>query len=533
LDFNLISFASFSVMFTTGFKFNFEFLCFWGPIAPFKNCYQLRPEYKVNSKREELSNELSKWIVILGLCNLVLSPFILIWQLLQFFYNYTELIKRDPGVLGTRRWSNYGKLYFRHFNELDHELNARLSRAYRPATTYVNSFVSKFLVIVAKFIVLTFGAVFAVLVVLTVIDEDVLNVEHVFTIISISGALAGIGRSLIPSDEQAIFLLEQLIYQILAQVHYMPDAWKASPHSLHVRAEFVKIFQYKFVYLIEELLSPITTPFILIFWLRKRSHDIIDFFRNFTIDVVGVGDVCSFSQLDTQKHGNPKWLSDTKAKAKFQARNGKTELSLIHFNHTNPQWKMPKESAAFIGKIKEYAEGEMEKSISEQGTDTSLTKSLYHLQSLPVNTALSSNILKSNINNQLTNTLGNVSVMLSRAPPAVESMMQARGGISKLEGPLLTTKGEKQTLLSIAQASTLQISGHASLALPPVTITNTIENNLDMSFSALYMHELHRKYHHGDYIDLDSVHEESTRDNDLEMDEPESEYPLSNRNLLV
>jgi hypothetical protein len=30
-----------------------------------------------------------------------------------------------------RKWSEYGKLYLRHFNELDHELKGRLSRAYK------------------------------------------------------------------------------------------------------------------------------------------------------------------------------------------------------------------------------------------------------------------------------------------------------------------------------------------------------------------------------------------------------------------
>lgn len=53
---------------------------------------------------------------------------------------------------------------------------------------------------IAKFFVFTFGAVFAVLVLLTVYDEDVLNVEHVLTVISITGALAGIARSLIPDE---------------------------------------------------------------------------------------------------------------------------------------------------------------------------------------------------------------------------------------------------------------------------------------------------------------------------------------------
>jgi autophagy-related protein 9 len=132
--------------------------------------------------------------------NLIMSPIIFIWQLLQFLYNYTELIRRDPGLLGIRRWSNYGKLYFRHFNELDHELEARLSRAYRPSMHYLSSFVSKFLVAIAKFFLFTFGAVFAVLVVLTIYDEDVLNVEHVLTIISVTGAIAGVARSLIPEE---------------------------------------------------------------------------------------------------------------------------------------------------------------------------------------------------------------------------------------------------------------------------------------------------------------------------------------------
>ena len=59
------------------------------------------------------------------------------------------------------------------------------------------------------------------------------------------------------------------------------------------------------VFILEELLSPIITPFILIFLLRNKSLEIIDFFRNFTVEVVGVGDICSFAQMDIRRHGNP------------------------------------------------------------------------------------------------------------------------------------------------------------------------------------------------------------------------------------
>lgn len=32
---------------------------------------------------------------------------------------------------------------------------------------------------------------------------------------------------------------------------------------------------------------------------------------------------------------------------------GKLELSLMHFHHTNPNWQMPKQCQAYLGKIQE------------------------------------------------------------------------------------------------------------------------------------------------------------------------------------
>lgn len=59
------------------------------------------------------------------------------------------------------------------------------------------------------------------------------------------------------------------------------------------------------VFILEELISPVVTPIILIFCLRRKSLEIIDFFRNFTVEVVGVGDTCSFAQMDIRQHGHP------------------------------------------------------------------------------------------------------------------------------------------------------------------------------------------------------------------------------------
>lgn len=113
-------------------------------------------------------------------------------------------------------------------------------------------------------------------------------------------------RVLIP-DENLIFCPEQLMTAVLAHTHYLPIAWKGLAHTSHVRSQFGQFFQLRVFNLLSELLSPITTPFILLFYIRPKALDYVDFFRNFTVSVVGVGDVCSFAQMDVRKHGNSEW----------------------------------------------------------------------------------------------------------------------------------------------------------------------------------------------------------------------------------
>jgi autophagy-related protein 9 len=121
-----------------------------GPWAPFENNWHLKEDYKKVGKRKELADELSRCILWVGVANFLFCPVILLWQILYLFFSYAELIKREPGSLGSRCWSLYGKMYLRHFNELDHEMYARLNRAYRPAAKYMDSFTSPLLTIIAE-----------------------------------------------------------------------------------------------------------------------------------------------------------------------------------------------------------------------------------------------------------------------------------------------------------------------------------------------------------------------------------------------
>uniref|UniRef100_A0A8C9EUW1 Autophagy-related protein 9 n=1 Tax=Pavo cristatus TaxID=9049 RepID=A0A8C9EUW1_PAVCR len=342
------------VFLTRGLHYNLQLLLFRGPGALFLNAWSLRPQCKRAGERLALARRLARGTVLLGAANLLLCPLVLVWQLLYAFFSYAEVLRRRPGVLGARRWSLYGRLYLRHFNELQHELAARLGRGHRPATRYMNSFASPLLAVLARHVAFFAGSVLAVLIALTVYDEDVLTVQHILTAITLLGLLLTGARSFIP-DEHSVQCPEQLLQRVLAHTHYMPQHWQGSAGAAETRNEMAQLFQYKAVFILEELLSPILTPLILIFALPPRALDIVDFFRNFTVEVVGVGDVCSFAQLDVRRHGNPQWLSEgqTEASVYQRAENGKTELSLMHFAISNPRWQPPPHSGLFLSHVKE------------------------------------------------------------------------------------------------------------------------------------------------------------------------------------
>lgn len=217
-----------------------EFLLFWGPWSPFKNNWHLQEDYKKVYKRQELAAVLAKNMLWLGLANLILCPVILLWQILFFLFKYGEIIKKEPGILSLRVWSLYGRLYLRHFNELDHELNARLNRAYKPALKYMNTFTSPLVSIVAENTAFVFGSVFLVVFVLSCWDEDVIMVQHFVAVLTISGTVTGVCRALVP-DRNVVWCPESLLTAVLAHTHYRPDVWKGKAHTKATRSQVFSV----------------------------------------------------------------------------------------------------------------------------------------------------------------------------------------------------------------------------------------------------------------------------------------------------
>jgi autophagy-related protein 9 len=164
---------------------------------------------------------------------------------------------------------------------------------------------------IARFAAFVAGSFAAVLLLATVIDPDLfIHLEitphrSVFFYLSVFGGILAIARGMIP-EENRVFDSEVLMKAIVQYTHYLPDEWREQLHSKAVHTQFGELFAMKAVTFATELASVVLTPFILWFALPPCAPAIVDFFREFTVHVDGLGYVCSFAVFDFQRHGNVK-----------------------------------------------------------------------------------------------------------------------------------------------------------------------------------------------------------------------------------
>ncbi len=339
--------------------------------------------------------------------------------------------------------------------------------------------------------------------------------EHVLTLITVLGAIIAFSRVFIP-DPNLVFCPEKTLTAVVAHIHYFPvHNWKGQAHTYEVMSHLNELFPYTANTLLQELVSPILTPFILVFMVRPRASAIIDFFRNFTVDVTGVGDVCSFAQMDVRRHGNPNWqqpaaaasamppsqqpeqVEGSKVQAKTnaytQAEDGKTEMSLIHFTLANPDWKPPQESENFIAALRGHAarEAEVLPALQEdQLGENPLFSSLNSLDAAGgVYADIANNVLASLRGGDNTSAIGDSSLMVNQEAAA------ARGASSPIH-----SRQQNSMLQSIQQGmATGRSSVMTSIMPPPPNLRQDLRRlgleytSADMSLSALYMHEMYQR----------------------------------------
>lgn len=334
--------------------FKFPFKC------PFGDHWQLRSDYKKLNCRTQLIAQLDQIFVLMGLIQLLISPICFLYLLITKACTYGHSFKLNPSHCVNREITPYGRVFLAHFNELPHEFSYRISKAYAAANQYLDSFTSKILVSIARLLRFLSGGIIIIGFVMSMVDSKFLFTPNVITVGAIVTFIYSISLKLIP-DESVVVNPQLLLLEVQQHVHYVPDDWKDWAHTRKVYSDFSQLFQPKIIDITKELFSCFWTPLVFIAWMPRYSASIVDFLRNFTVDMHGVGDICSYAQTDLRKHGSPAWAVGTDTASdgpqKPQSRvegmkYGKVELSLVNFYTNNPNCPLDESTRKFISDLK-------------------------------------------------------------------------------------------------------------------------------------------------------------------------------------
>lgn len=270
---------------------------------------QVRPLFLKDTHRKALSDGLRRRFLFAGIMNIFVAPFIVTYFLMHYFFTYFNEYQKNPSQIGSRQYTPLAEWKFREFNELWHLFQRRTNMSYPFATRYIDQFPKDKAVQLSRFVAFIAGALASVLALASFFDpENFLGFEitrdrTVLFYLGLFGSIWAVARGLVP-EETLVFDPEFALHEVINFTHYRPAHWEGRLHSDEVKREFAMLYQMKVVIFLEEILSMIFTPFVLWFSLPKCSDRLIDFFREFTLHVDGLGYVCSFAVFDFKKGSN-------------------------------------------------------------------------------------------------------------------------------------------------------------------------------------------------------------------------------------
>ncbi|KAF2711746.1 membrane protein Gsa14p [Pleomassaria siparia CBS 279.74] len=270
---------------------------------------QFNEDFLKERNRRELVRKLKSRFFWVGMISIICAPFTVTFVLASYLFKYFTEYHKDPSQLSSRDFTMYAQWKFREFNELPHLFARRRNMAYPYANLYLAQFPKDKTEQISAFVAFIAGAFAFVLVAFTLLDSELFLAFEITpgkTAIFWIGVLTTIyrvARGSSPQDDQVAdpaYYLGHVNYH----TRYEPASWQDRLHSDEVRAEFAQLYQPKILIFAEEILSMVITPFLLMLRLPQSSERIVDFFREFSIVVDGLGVVCSYSMFPFKKSGD-------------------------------------------------------------------------------------------------------------------------------------------------------------------------------------------------------------------------------------
>ncbi|KAH9890886.1 APG9-domain-containing protein [Xylariomycetidae sp. FL2044] len=259
-----------------------------------------------SDRRGQLSKEMKTRFAFAAVMNLIFAPFVACSLVIDYVFTYYNEFKTNTSAISARQYTPLARWKFREFNELPHLFEERLNMSHPIAKHYIDQFPKKKTESAARTVQFFSGALIAVLAIVgfsdpeMFVDFEIFRGMTAFAFVALLTTIWAVARGMI-TEENDVFDPEFAMQRVIEYTHYQPDQWKGRLHSYDVKAEFSELYKARVVIFAEEILGVLVTPLILFFSLPKCSDQIIDFFREFTVHVDGLGYVCSFAVFDFQK----------------------------------------------------------------------------------------------------------------------------------------------------------------------------------------------------------------------------------------
>lgn len=261
-------------------------------------------------KREWMIETLRARFRQLALMSIFTAPIDITYQCIFFFSRYYAEFRNSPAQLVAREFTPLAEWKMRDFNELDHDLQCRLKMAYKSADNYLAQFPKDKTIQFLQFVSLVAGTVAGVLGLATLFDPElflgfeVTSGRTAFFYLSVSLAICAAVRNAVPDESEVHDPVFQL-FDVIEFTHYCPQRWRNNFHTPAVRAEFSSLYQLKITIFFEEILSLVAAPFVLWRNAGKPSAAIVDFFRQNTVHVDGLGGLCNHAVFEFRKRTRP------------------------------------------------------------------------------------------------------------------------------------------------------------------------------------------------------------------------------------
>lgn len=393
-----------SQLLTRILEWNISF-CLLGYVFEGERSCSIRAAFLKTTQRDQLAEELKKRFQILGIFNLLMIPFIIVFIIVYYLFRYGEELYRNPGTVSGRQYSPWALWTLREFNELEHLFEKRLAASREKADRFIESFPAPKYTAIVKLVSFMAGSIVLVLILVTVYNEDLLmhfeltEGKSIIWYLGLFGAILTISRALIPNPRARYVDKGVLLEEISAHLHHSPETWKSHPESFTVKDELAALLPSRYVLFARELLGLFVNPFILYYSLPKNSVQIVEFFREFSVHVDGLGYVCSFALFDFDRHGDTEMIKGVEVEEQFtvqtgkkntsaaaaataarrisipqnsflQSRHGKMEKSFLNFKVNNPKWNPTNSSSKrFIETLSSYAEQEQDCGVKRHQDD--------------------------------------------------------------------------------------------------------------------------------------------------------------------